>query len=133
MSRNKNDRLFGTVQNEPNASDAVYAVRTFVAGDADVLTQNQTHTDEYSGIRTNGFADAASAKAVLLAAAQSGAGRVRLTTQAYAADETKAITVLTGSSDVVGTRDAAILTEAGISGLTGASTWGDAVTAIGAS
>lgn len=75
--------------------------------------------------------DADSAKQVVLAAAQSGSGIVRLTTQAGNDDEVGALVTLTGSSDVIGAPAAAILTAAGIGGLTGSSTWDAAVTAIG--
>lgn len=74
--------------------------------------------------------DAASAKQVVLNAAQSSAGRVRLTTQAGNADEVGALALLTGSSDEIGTAAAALLTAAGIAGLTFESTWDAAVTAI---
>ena len=78
-------------------------------------------------------ADAASAKQVILAAAQSSAGALRLTTQTGTTHEVAALASLASSSDVIGAAAANLLLAIGVTSITSASTWSTAVTRIAAS
>lgn len=83
-----------------------------------------------SGVTAGG--DVASAIQVVLDAANSGAGRIRLTTQSGTAAEVAALVLLTGSSVVIGAHAALVLVNAGVSVIL-TNTWDEAVTAIAAS